>query len=399
MPVISQIIWGSLVFSNCIEASMTISRILHVIPTLEIGGAEMMLCKLLETWPEREKHHILPLLRPGALSNRANSTGAIIEPTANGGKFRMLRHLHKTVARIEPAVIVSWMYHANMLTGLLRGKNRRIPLIWNVRHALDAHSSEKRSTRLAIRANAILSRRADAILYNTNKAAEQHERVGFLPDRRYVIPNGFDCEIFRPDKKARERLLRVIGAQESGQTMVGLVARFNPIKNHTGFVRAIGHASQSNAKVVGIMVGRNVPNQRAELEQIAAESGAAGRIYCIDEQTDISRILPGFDIVALASHSEGFPNVIGEAMACGVPCVGTDVSDMRGIIGDTGLVVAPNDADALGKAIAELAKLETEERRNLGQRARDRIVNSFALQGVTDRYAEIVGSLPGCSSA
>jgi glycosyltransferase involved in cell wall biosynthesis len=204
-----------------------------------------------------------------------------------------------------------------------------------------------------------------------------------------VIPNGVDVEQFRPDAAARQRL-RVELNLPADAIVVAMVARVDPMKDHDTFLAASGRAAMARADAYFMLIGKDTP----ALSRKAAEHGLTGRMKLLGLRTDVNRLLPGADLACLSSaFGEGFPTVLAEAMACGVPCVTTDVGDARAIVGETGLVVPPRNPVALAGAIRDLIDRASAGRAILGQAARARVEKNYALPGIVERYQSLYEDL------
>jgi glycosyltransferase involved in cell wall biosynthesis len=259
-------------------------------------------------------------------------------------------------------------------------------VLWNVRHSVHDLALEKPLTRLIIRLSARLSGLPKAIIYNARVSAAQHARLGFDPSRAVVIPNGFDCAQFRPRPEARPRLRGQLGI-DPARAVIGLVARAHPMKDPGNLVRAAASLQARGHAIHLVIVGSGLDQTNRELAELVRECGLGAQVSLLGERTDIPEVVAGFDVAALSSAwGEGFPNVLGEAMACGVPCVATDVGDCGWVIGPHGAIVPPRQSEALADALARLLELEPDARRQLGLAGRARILQQFALQQVVSQY-------------
>lgn len=367
-------------------------KVLHVITALNFGGAETMLAKLLEQENASGiavASSVLSIMPPGRMGERIRNTGVPLATTGVNGPASIARGLARiwTWARqTRPDLVVGWMYHGQLAATLAAAMCRpNAPFIWNVRHSVDDLRQEKKSTQLVLRLAARLSKRPSAIIYNSHAAAVQYRKIGYCPEREIVIPNGFDCELFQPNATARPRLLQTFGI-DGRALVVGMVARSHPMKDPATLVRAVLDARQAGTDIHLLIAGTDMHRPTPEVAQLVAQL-PADRVTLSDHRADTKHLLPGLDVLALPSAwGEGFPNVVGEAMASGVPCVVTDVGDSGFVVGDTGLVVPPRNPIALSQALQHVAALGPEGRARLGWAARDRILDHFSLHGVTRQY-------------
>ncbi|HYZ47277.1 MAG TPA: glycosyltransferase [Sphingomonas sp.] len=368
---------------------------LHVITGLNVGGAETMLAKLIEQGVGPLEQRVLTLLPPGAIGRRVRRAGADIVSLdlARGFPSPLIAaRLMRLVRSADPDLIQGWMYHGNLAASFARLVRPGVPAVWNVRHSLASIDHEKPATRVLLRLSAAISRGADAIIYNSHAAARQHEAIGYSSARTTVIPNGFDCDRFRPRGDAKRLLGDRLGIDPSG-LLVGMVARHHPMKDHPSLVRAIARCREAGLDLHLLLVGDGFESARPELVNAIAAL-PPDRVTQLPARDDVADWLPGLDILALSSAwGEGFPNILGEAMACGVPCVATDVGDSKRILGDAGLSTPASDSEALAAAITILARLSPDERRQMGMRGRARICASYTLKDVASQYAALYDDL------
>ncbi|HEX6977942.1 MAG TPA: glycosyltransferase [Alphaproteobacteria bacterium] len=373
-------------------------EILHFIAGLETGGAELALYRLVTSGPLAVfRHRVISLSTEGDVGPLIARTGALVEtlgmPRAGRLPLKSVMRILSAARRPETAIIQGWMYHGNLAATLAWfGAAGRCPLVWNIRHAIYDLGWEKPRTARIVRSSALLSRLPRAIIYNSAAGAGQHERLGYLHRRRHVIPNGFDLSLFRPDPAARSRLLTELALPEDA-LLVGLVARYDPHKDHDCFLDAAAQVASRMPQARFIMAGAGVDRENGHLTSRVAALGLDQRVVMLGRRSDVPALLAGLDIACLSSRSEGFPNVVGEAMACGVPCVVTDVGDAGWIVGDTGCVVPPMDAGALAQGIMRVASLSRAERAAWGARARERIKENFSLDAVARQFRSLYDDL------
>lgn len=364
----------------------------HVITGLETGGAETMLAKLCESLDRRRVRSSVVALRSGGpLAPRIRGSGvSLTEVGLDPGVPRpaqVLRLLR--IRQVKTAVLHGWMYHGNLGAMVLRGFRSSPPMIWSVRQTLYDISQEKRLTRGVIALNARMAHFAACIVYNSTVSAGQHARYGFPTDRSIVIPNGFDTSLFAPSDEARGALRAELHLPPD-QILIGLVARFHPMKDHETFWRAAAIIGRGMENVTFVVVGAGM----TESLQCAAVTRHAleGRVAFLGPRADVHLVTAALDIACSSSAwGEGFPNALGEAMACGVSCVTTDVGDSAYLVGGGGIVVPPRDAEALAAACHRI--LASPERRRMGEAGRKRIMQHFTMKAVASRYADLYESV------
>jgi glycosyltransferase involved in cell wall biosynthesis len=372
-------------------------RIVHVINSFAFGGAEAMLCNLLlRTDMNRFEPSVVALIDDMSVAGPVLEAGiplvtmgmrpGVPDPR---GIARLALHLR----RERPAVVQTWMDHSNLIGGLATRMATRAKVVWGIHHSNHLPGLTKRSTLMTVNACARLSRRVPTrIVCCSEHAGKLYAERGFDADRLMIIPNGFDTDAFRPDPTARADLRRELGL-DAGTTLVGLVARYDPFKDHGNFLGAAAIVIKRFPAVRFVLCGGNVDRNNAELMTKVESLGLADHCHLLGPRKDVARIQAALDVCASSSVSEAFPLVVGEAMSCGVPCAVTDVGDSALIVGKTGRVVPPSNSMALGAAIVDLITLGPEGRARLGVDARRRVRELFDLGAVTRRYEALYTEL------
>jgi glycosyltransferase involved in cell wall biosynthesis len=234
--------------------------------------------------------------------------------------------------------------------------------------------------------SARLSRGTSAIIYNSETAARQHEAIGFDRTRSIYIPNGFDSRLYRPDPDGRVRLRALFGIGDAA-LVIAMVARFHPMKDHAMLAGAIAKARAAGHDLHLLLVGTGMDAPPPELARAIAAAVPADRLTLVGERHDVADWLPGVDILALSSAwGEAFPNILGEAMMCGLSCVATDVGDSAAILGESGIVTPARDASAMAQALADLSREGADGRARRGAAARARAVDRYELDHVARLY-------------
>ena len=373
-------------------------RVLHIANLLYTGGAETMLARLAERMDtSRFETRVLSITAVGPIGERFREAGVSVESLAmrRGMPDPVgLARLVLGIRRCRPDVIQTWMYHADLLGGVAARLAGRFPVVWGIRHTNLDPREHKRTTAWTMKACARLSRRlASRIVCNSEAGLLLHAQLGYAADRMLVIHNGFDLGRLRPDAEARRSVREGLGIGAE-TPLIGYVARFHPQKDHRTFVRAAGMLRARRPEVRFLLCGREITSENAELAGWLREAEVAERCHLLGAREDVPRLTTALDLATCAAaYGESFPQVLGEAMACGVPCVTTDVGDSRVIVGDTGRTVAPGDPEALARAWEELLGLEPAARRLLGESARLRVQERYSLERIVGQYEELYASL------
>ncbi len=369
-------------------------RLLHVINNLHMGGAETVLVRLLSRLDRRRwSPRVISLIGTGPAAQRLQELE--IPVTAIGMRRgvpgpRVLARLAVEIRNARPQLVQTWLYHANLLGGLASRLVRPgVPVVWNLRNNGPIRRRDKASTYWTSRACATLSRRVpERILVNSQAGRHRHTELGYDPERMEVIANGFDVERFRPSETARAELRRELGVGHEAQ-LVGMAARFNPQKDFEVLMAAAAGLMNRHPDLHMLLCGPGIGPENRELADVASAAGCGSRLHLMGLRDDMPRWQAALDVATLASYVEGIPNTIGEAMACGVPCVVTDVGgagELVGRDGKAGRLVPIRDAVAFETAIDGLLSLPAEARRQIGAEARRRIAERFSIETMVERF-------------
>lgn len=366
---------------------------MHIITELHTGGAEMMLYKLVSVLNrKRFRCRVVSLESPGVFSHRIKDLGVQVDSLGVNPACPSPLALFKAIGMMRqwrPHVVQTWMYHADLLGTLAWVISGKGSLIWNMRCTNMDFSQYSRMTRRVMKVCAGLSRIPQMVVANSHASIEHHKKMGYHPRRSLVIPNGFDLERFKPDPVLRKQMRNALGIPEDAQC-IGLVARFDPMKDHATFFSAAKIIEVRMPDIHFILCGEGVTWDNPKLRSFLGSVRTSSKLHLLGLREDVNRIMAGLDIFVLTSgYGESFPNVIGEAMACGVPCVVTDVGDSAGIVGETGKVVPIKDPSATAGAVLDLIELTTEDRHALGMSARERIQRHYSLDKVASDYERL----------
>ena len=290
--------------------------------------------------------------------------------------------------RDRPHVMQTWMYHADLVGGLAAQLVGNIPVAWGIRNSDLSPETSSRLTHLTVKTCAILSRWLPDRIVSCSEAARQvHTAIGYAAEKMMVIPNGYELETFRPDLGARASVRKGLAISEHA-TIVGMIARFDPQKDHRTFIRAAQLLHHDKPDAYFLLCGNEVTWENQQLVRWIDEAGIRTRCHLLGRRDEeIPLLTAALDIASLSSaYGEGFPNVVSEAMSCGVPCVVTDIGDAALIVGEAGIVVPPRNPDALATAWRTMLEMGSESRRHMGIAARQRIKERFDIKEIAGRY-------------
>nr|WP_276661549.1 glycosyltransferase [Thauera aminoaromatica] len=368
-----------------------------IITGLSIGGAETMLLKLLQTLDrDRFAPEVISLTNLGEVGPRIEALGIPVHALGMDrgklnlkGFWTLIGHLRRS----RPDVVHTWMYHADLLGGLAARMAGIRALAWGIHQSNLAPEFNKTSTLMVVKASALASRYLPRkIISCSDRAMRVHVTEGYCFSKMVLVPNGFDLTRFVPDSAARASVRSEMGLS-SDAPLVGVVARDDPQKNHLGFVEAAAAVHRVIPWCHFILAGTGIDKDNASLNRAIEQVGLRDNMHLLGRRDDVPRLMASLDVLASPSHGEAFPSVLGEAMACAVPCVATDVGDSAAIVGHTGRVVPAGQMDELARQLVALLEMPEQYRQALGVKARERIQEHYELRSITQRYEEIYSQL------
>ncbi len=294
--------------------------------------------------------------------------------------------------KYRPDIIQGWMYHGNLVASMMGFFYRKSSVAWNIRHTVYDLNEENPRLRFLIKLGAKISTRTKAMIFNSRVSQHKHAEIGYSNVNNMVIANGFDVNQFKPAENKNH--LRKTYKLPEHFTVIGHVARYHPMKDHAGFVNACVAMANKHENICFVLVGRDINEPHSKLSEQIEHSGCKHLFYRLGEQGDMVNIYNLFDIFVISSAwGEAFPNVLGEAMACAVPAVVTNVGDAAEIAGETGLVVPPKNTPALAQAMDTMLQMSVIRRQALGQQARQRIIENFELSTIVNKYEHLYATL------
>jgi glycosyltransferase involved in cell wall biosynthesis len=368
-------------------------QVLHVITGLGQGGAEGALSRLVLASRDRCRHTVVSLTDEGVYGAELRAGGievhalrwrkAIVSPT---GLLTLLQLMRK----IRPDVVQTWMYHADLIGGLAARLARVGPVVWGIRNSELHPARSSRTTRIVARCCALLSTVIPRVIVScSEKAARLHIAMGYRASAFRVIANGFDVARWTPDSQAAARLRRQWSV-EAGTAVIGMVARWHPDKNHAHLLEALAMLVPKMHALVCVLVGPGMDSNNLELVRLIESRQMERHVLLLGPREDVVDVMGALDLHVLSSLAEAFPNVVAEAMACGTPCVVTDVGDAALIVGDAGWIVPVADAKELAASIeSALGLLNGPEKDVLIAACRKRIEDNFEMSHMVRAYVEL----------
>ena len=376
--------------------------VMHIITGLNDGGAEAVLYRLCK----HDTHNIHRVVALGGFDKYgAILEGLGVEVTALNmsrklppvvGFYRLVKLL-----RFErPDVVQTWMYHGDLVGGLAARVAGIKTIFWGIRQSTLEPGSSKRMTMLVVKWLAKLSRRVPVkVIVCAQRAIDVHRSLGFSESKLTYIPNGYDLTEFQPITKGTGDLEARFVPDVPIPT-IGMIGRFDPQKDHANLLDTLSILRNRDIAIYCLLIGRGLDQSNPEIVDAIVARGLADSVQLLGQRSDIPEIMNSLDLHVLSSaYGEGFPNVVAEAMACGTPCVVTDVGDAGEIVGDTGWIVPPRNPDALADAIeAALKEVGGPDWSNRCKRARARIVGRYSIENMVAAY-QAVWSASLCKDA
>jgi glycosyltransferase involved in cell wall biosynthesis len=382
----------STLISGCVSKELQPNhppiKLTFLVRSLDYGGAQRQLIALARAL-DKDRFSISVLtFYHGQLEQELEHDDVRVICLEKRGRWDIigfLRRLVHQVKVIQPDVLHGYLDIPNLLALFLR-RFVDARVVWGLRSSAIEVDQYDWLHRLASRLEQSFAGRADLIIINSRAGLEHHVARGFPHERMTVVPNGFDSARFGPDPVAGEQRRRDWGISKSTK-LVGIVGRLDLMKDHENFLRAAAQVAQTAPEVRFVCAGDGPANRLAKLKSLAIELGISDQMIWQAATTDVAAVYNALDILVSTSRGEGFPNVVGEAMACGVPCVVTDVGDSRWLVGEAGVVVAPGDEKSLAEGIVQSLAFD---RVAVGRQSRARIVENFSLQTLAHRTAEAI---------
>lgn len=372
-------------------------RVMFINRRFERGGAERQLIELTKNL-DKSKFHVCvtTFYEGGALYPRIQAVPGVslvnLHKQGRWDTVRFLRRFWRAAREFRPQIIVGYMTVANLLS-LAIGRLRGAKVAWAVRNSNLDMGRYDWVSRISFRMECLLARWVDVVMFNSQAGRDHYIKCGFPKTSGVVIPNGIDVDYFKADGESRRRVRLEWGVGEENP-LIGMVARLDPMKDHDTFLAAAAELAKERDDVRFVCVGDGTSARRAELVALAEQLGLGKRVILVAGRDDIRSVYSAFDVMTLSSaYGEGFPNVIGEAMACGVPCVVTDVGDAAAVVGETGLVAPPRDPARLAEKWKGMLQRVNKQQEATSEAARRRIVENFSTKALLARTELVLKGL------
>lgn len=354
----------------------------------------MMMKRLIEAHKGTHfQHHVISLRGLGRIGLELQTMGIPVEALGMRGAIEIpsvVLQIAKRLRQLQPEVLHGWMYHGNVLGGLAARLAGVRSVVWGIRAtSFDSTMGVSHATIQLRRVSAFASRfLPSVIVYVAQAARTAHERIGYAAAKGVVIPNGYP----EPKPYAKEAARLSLGIPQDA-VVIGSVGRFNEAKNPLAFVEAASVVAKRHPRAVFLMVGRQLVPDNPTLMRWIGERGITDKFHLVGEQTDVRMCYAAMDVFCLHSLTEGFPNVVAEAMSTGLPCVVTDVGDAALLVDHAGVVVPPSSPESMAAAIDDLIEAGPAYRDRIGAMGRNRIKTNYSIGAIVRRYEELYRDL------
>jgi len=372
-------------------------RVLHVITGLGVGGAENALLRLLQSMDaSRFSNEVVSLSTEGPIAVQIKALGIPVH-SLHLSKTQALvigwRRLKDLIGSDRFDVVQSWMYHADLLSLLATKFSSGLPVVWNIRHSDLSWRANRKGTLAIAQICAWLSANGpEEIVVCAEAAKASHKAIGYDATKMSVIPNGIDSNKFSPHPELRIRKRLELGIAEHA-SLVGLVARYHPQKDHATFIEMASILCREHPETRFALIGEGCDESNVELATLLLRFGVASRFHLLGARSDVIELFSAMDLHVLSSRGEGFPNVLAEAMSCELPCISTRAGDAAFILGDESLCAEVGDARELARLASGILHLSLPDRHRLGARLRERVRSQFGLEAMRDAYQALYGRL------
>ena len=370
-------------------------KIIHIITGLHIGGAERMLEKLLSNNINSKNTLIISLTSKGEIGANLERLGydlVAIEIKKNffssiKGFFEIRQHIRS----FKPNIVHTRLYHSNLI-GSLASVFLNINVVWNLRGTSIPQGFFSTTNLIIIILSFLSYFMPKKIICCGNSVKEAHIKMGFSGKKMIVIPNGYDFKNFKKNEIERLKIRKQLNVKES-DILIGSVGRFDPLKDHNNFIEACSLIKKQTKDVKFIIIGRDINTKNHALISILNKHKMSNNIILIDERNDLNRFYSAMDIFCLHSSSEGFPNVLVEAMANSLPCVSTDAGEAEIILNNSEYTVRVNNPFDLSKRLLSVVQLSVDKRKKLGHKNLNNVKNKYDIKKIKNIYFNLYKQL------
>jgi glycosyltransferase involved in cell wall biosynthesis len=367
------------------------TKICYIISNLNIGGAELTLKKITIGLSDDFDFTIISFTGIGSIGNSLKNQGINVISLNIANILQLLPkliQLYKYLKFLKPDIVHTWMYHSDFLGGLISKIAGIKTVYWNIRNTeiIDGTSI---STKFIAVLNIFLSYLIPSKIVLVSESSKiYHSKIGFCKSKMIVIPNGYDLDLYNFNNEIRMKLRQKLFINDS-TIVIGSVGRYNKYKDQYTFIKSALYILDNlneNLDIKFIIIGKDITINNEEISSLIINSKHLNKFILLTNKKDIINYYFIFDIFCLHSISEGFPNVLAEAMATGLPCISTNVGDSKLILKNDRFIVRPKDINNIAKKLIELILLDTTERKLIGEYNKSTISFNYSINNLLNNY-------------
>ena len=366
-------------------------KIVHIITGLNDGGAEHTLFKICK-YDNFNKHIVISLTGPGKYFSILKKLKIkVYYLNANFFSIFKFFFLIKLLRFLNPDIVQTWLVHADFVGSIAARLAGIKNIIWNVRYSNLEIGKAKLITIITIKLLSKLSFFIPKFIVIVSKRAKKIYAIkGYEKKKLKFIPNGYDLSILKPNKIKKINFKKKIKIKKK-IPLIGNVARYDPKKDHLNLINALSLIRSRNINFFCVLIGAGIDKNNTKLISEIKRLKLSNYVKLLGQNDDIRKVMNGLDVyIQSSSYGEGFPNVVAEAMACGTPCVVTDVGDAGFIVGKNGWIAPPNNSTELAKVIEKAVnEIGTKHWNKRCNKARLRIKKNFDITDMLRLYNKL----------
>ena len=367
-------------------------KILIIIDSLEVGGAEVFLEDLTEQLIQRHEIEIVTLSSIGVIGNRMIRSGIKVTNFHFNSSilpFRQFLLLYQHIHQTKPDIVHTWMYFSNFLGGIAAFLARVKNILWSIHNFNISKGFLKKRTIFILKISAYLAYLIPKkIIFCSEESLKAHHKIRYPKNKLEFIPNAIDVRKFIFSYQDRTHVRSELKISQESMC-IGMIGRYDPVKNQAGFIEAASLILNQKPDTYFFIAGRGVDTNNKTLINLITSRGLENNFFLLGERGDVNKLLCAMDIFVLPSFGEAFPISLCEAMSCGIPCVASNVGDVKFILGNERLLIKPGDVRELTDKILEIISLTYPEREVIGSELKKRVKEKFTIESVSRTYSKL----------
>lgn len=364
-------------------------RILHIITGLGQGGAEATLLRVISA-DVTNSHSVISLTGAGEFGEKLERIGISVltlgMSTSVWDVWRGVKSLRSRILNDSPDIVQTWLYQADLLGGLAARLAGHRAIVWNIRSSPPSLRFGKISNFLTVIVLTLLSWWLPSrIVTCGEEPRSSHKKLGFRSSKMTPIPNGLAETQWLADNSRRSLVRENLGLGETVLTF-GQIANYHTVKRHSLLLRAFKEISDEFASVHLVLAGENITDSNRDLTSLIDKLSLNSQVTLVGKQSDVREVLDALDVLVSPSASEGFPNVVLEALFMAKPCVVSNAGESATVLGPGGWVFTPETVGGLSKALTDAARVGPVSLREIGEKGRKHVIESYSEEKMVASY-------------